>query len=102
MQIIPILINKKLIILYYLLDINKMLIYNSINKLLVMEVINIRDWLIESRLKYNKNQNELAKACNITNSYYCMIEKGKRNPSIKIAKLIAKELNFKWTIFFAN
>lgn len=62
----------------------------------------MREWLIKMRVANNKSQNELAESCNITNSYYCMIESGKRNPSIKVAKLIAEKLNFDWTIFFAN
>ena len=62
----------------------------------------MREWLIKIRIENKKSQNELAKLCNITDSFYCMIENGKRNPSIKVAKLIAKNLNFEWTNFFAN
>lgn len=29
-----------------------------------------------------------------------MIERGKRNPSVKVAKSIAETLKFDWTIFF--
>ncbi len=62
----------------------------------------MREWLIKRRIDMNKSQNDLAKACNITNSYYCMIEAEKRNPSTKVAKLIANELDFNWINFFAS
>lgn len=43
---------------------------------------------------------EVAKQCGIDESTYCLIEHGKRNPSVKTAKKIAKVLDFDWTAFF--
>ena len=49
----------------------------------------------------NMRQYDLAKKAGISRSYYTMIENGKKKPSPKVAKRIAKILNFDWTIFYA-
>lgn len=36
----------------------------------------------------------------ITDSYYCLIESGKRRPSVEVAKRIAHVLGLNWTEFF--
>ncbi|MGO5593376.1 helix-turn-helix transcriptional regulator [Acidaminococcus sp. HCP3S3_G9_1] len=49
----------------------------------------------------NMRQYDLAQKAGISRSYYTMIENGKKKPSPKVAKRIAKILNFDWTIFYA-
>ena len=49
----------------------------------------------------NMRQYDLAQKAGISRSYYTMIENGKKKPSPKVAKRIAKILNFNWTIFYA-
>lgn len=62
----------------------------------------MRNWLISKRVEQNKSQKHVADNCGISNAYYCMIEKGLRQPSVEIAKKIGVELAFQWTIFFDN
>lgn len=54
------------------------------------------------REELNLTQEEVAKMAKIQRAYYTMIEKGKRNPSVIVAKQIADILGFEWTIFFEN
>ena len=49
----------------------------------------------------NMKQYDLAQEAGISRSYYTMIENGKKRPSPKVAKRIAKILKFDWTIFYA-
>lgn len=49
----------------------------------------------------NMRQYDLAQEAGISRSYYTMIENGKKRPSPKVAKRIAKILEFDWTIFYA-
>lgn len=49
----------------------------------------------------NMRQYDLAQKAGISRSYYTMIENGRKKPSPKVAKRIAKILNFDWTIFYA-
>lgn len=49
----------------------------------------------------NMRQYDLAQKAGISRSYYTMIENGKKRPSPKVAKRIAKILEFDWTIFYA-
>ena len=48
------------------------------------------------------SQKQVADICSITHAYYCMIEQGKRNPSVRVAKKIAETLDLDWLIFFTN
>lgn len=61
---------------------------------------NNRDWLIDKRKKECKKQAEVAKDADISFQYYSRIENGERNPSVVVAKRIAKALNFEWTLFY--
>lgn len=61
-----------------------------------------RDWLIKKRNKLDISQQNVAGACSITRAYHTQIESGVRNPSVVVAKRIAKYLNFDWTIFFSD
>jgi putative transcriptional regulator len=47
-----------------------------------------------------KTQDYIACKVRISRSMYAMIESGERNPSVPVAKNIAKVLNFDWTLFF--
>lgn len=64
--------------------------------------------LLEARKCACKTQQEIAEASGIQRSYYGLIETGKRNPTLKIAKRIAPALDtdiervFPDEIFFAN
>ncbi|EHF3563930.1 helix-turn-helix transcriptional regulator [Enterococcus faecalis] len=60
----------------------------------------MREWLVDSRLKNKLTQEQVAERADIERSYYNMIERGKRRPSVEIAKKIANVLSIDWTIFF--
>lgn len=60
----------------------------------------MRAWLEKIRKKAGLTQEETAKLSNIARTTYAMIEQGKRDPSVRVAKDIAKTLNFNWTLFF--
>lgn len=60
----------------------------------------MRLWLLEKRKYREKTQDYIAYKARISRSMYAMIESGERNPSVPVAKNIAKVLNFDWTLFF--
>lgn len=60
----------------------------------------LRAWLKNKRTELNLSQEEVADKSKIERQYYQMIESGRRNPSVKVAKRIAEALNFYWIIFF--
>lgn len=57
----------------------------------------MRTFLKEARNKKGLTQRDVADAVNINCAAYSNIEIGKRNPSVKLAKKIAKLLGFNWT-----
>jgi transcriptional regulator with XRE-family HTH domain len=57
-----------------------------------------RQWLIAQRGRLTQVQ--VSRLAGISRSAYSNIEIGKRDPSVTMAKAIAKALNFKWTLFF--
>jgi len=59
----------------------------------------MRLWLLEKRKHKEKTQDYIACKARISRSMYAMIESGERNPSVPVAKNIAKVLNFDWTFF---
>lgn len=67
-----------------------------------------REHLIATRKKLGKTQEDVASFAGIHRSYYGLIETGKRNPNLNIAKKITMALNsdieqlFPNDIFFAN
>lgn len=63
-------------------------------------IINNRDWLKKIRLSKGLTQQDVAERSGIKRAYYTMIEQGKRNPSVSVAKSIAKALEMEWTFFF--
>ncbi|MFR5994159.1 MAG: helix-turn-helix domain-containing protein [Oscillospiraceae bacterium] len=56
------------------------------------------EWLKAIRGKIS--QREVAENAGITQAFYCEIEKGKKKPSVDVAKRIAEVLGFEWTKFF--
>lgn len=62
----------------------------------------MRDWLLNIRKAKNMTHDDVATKCSITRQFYSMIENGNRRPSVEIAKLIAKALDFEWTRFYNN
>ena len=46
--------------------------------------------------------NKAADIANISESYYCLIENGERNPHVETAKKIAKALDFDWQKFYED
>lgn len=60
----------------------------------------LRAWLKNKRTELNLSQEDVADKSKIERQYYQMIESGRRNPSVKVAKRIAEALNFYWIIFF--
>ena len=52
------------------------------------------------RSKIKKTQMDIAKAVFISESYYNLIENGKRNPSVVLSALVAKELGITLDNFF--
>lgn len=62
----------------------------------------MRDWLVDIRLKNKLTQEQVAERADIERSYYNMIERGKRRPSVEIAKKIANVLSIDWTIFLSR
>ena len=55
-------------------------------------------WL--EAIRANKSQAEVAKSAGITQAFYCEIERGKKRPSVSVAKKIAAVLGFDWTRFY--
>jgi len=63
----------------------------------------MRKKLRELRKMKNLTQDEMAKILNISRAYYGMIETGKRNPNLLLAKKIAEFHNINLEeIFFAD
>jgi putative transcriptional regulator len=60
----------------------------------------LRIWLKSFRNKRKLTQEEVAKLCDISRSFYTHIEIGTKTPSVDVAKKIAKTLEFEWTLFF--
>ncbi|MFO1442658.1 helix-turn-helix transcriptional regulator [Bacillus sp. Bva_UNVM-123] len=62
----------------------------------------MRIWLKLHREKLGLTHEDVAMDSGIKRPYYTMIENGSRNPSVEVAKKIAKVLGFNWTFFFEN
>lgn len=62
----------------------------------------MRKWLKEIRDAKGLTQEQVAILSNISRSHYTHIEQGTKTPSVDVAKRIAKQLGFEWTIFFEN
>lgn len=62
----------------------------------------MRAWLMEYREKNNMTQEQVAEASGVERSYYTMIERGNRRPSVAVAQKIGNVLGFDWTFFFTD
>lgn len=60
----------------------------------------MRNWLLEKRKNKKLTMREVALIAKIAESSFSLIESGQRNPSVSVAKRIAKLLDFDWTKFF--
>ena len=61
-------------------------------------MLNLRD----RRLERNLTMREVALQAGITEAMYSYIENGKRNPSVKKAKILGEILDIDWTEFFED
>ncbi len=59
-------------------------------------------WLFQIRREEKKTQREVSEYANITPQMYSLIELGRREPSVRTAKKIARFLNFDWTRFYRH
>lgn len=63
----------------------------------------MRYWLKEMRIKSNSlTQKQLANMVGISRTMITEIENGKANPSVEVAKKIARVLGFNWARFYEN
>ena len=54
------------------------------------------------RKKQNLTQESLSNMVNIHRTYYSMIERGRKNPSLRVAISIKKALNYQYDDIFEN
>lgn len=59
-------------------------------------------WLSDVRENKDMSQEQVANQADIARTTYSSIEQGRRNPSVAVAKRIAKVLEIDWTIFFED
>ncbi len=59
-----------------------------------------RQWLIDLRKSKKLMQRDIAEACGISQTFYCRIETGIKNPSVPVAKKIGAILNVPFTMFY--
>lgn len=59
-----------------------------------------RAWLVEIRQGMNMSTYKVAASCGINQSYYSMIERGVRDPSVQTAKKIGAAMGFDWQRFY--
>ncbi|OTN75546.1 hypothetical protein A5886_000620 [Enterococcus sp. 8G7_MSG3316] len=62
----------------------------------------MREWLIKIREERGYTQEQAANKADIERSYYNMIERGKRRPSVDVAQKIGHALHFEWTCFYTK
>ena len=60
----------------------------------------MRRTLKEIRLNKNLLQKDIVKKCNISSTFYSLVEAGQRNPSMKTAKKIAGVLDITLDEFY--
>lgn len=51
-----------------------------------------RDWLRRARINKNHTLKSLAEVTGVSAPFICLVEQGKKTPSGRVAKLLAKEL----------
>lgn len=60
----------------------------------------MREWLKDIRKNKGIEVETISIECGISQSYYSLIETGKRNPSVILAQRIGNLLDFEWTRFY--
>lgn len=58
--------------------------------------------LVDLRKEKGITQLEVAELVGIQRAYYTMLEKGRRRPSVDVAKRIGLALDFDWTRFYES
>lgn len=61
-----------------------------------------RELIRNRRIEKGLTEIQVAQFAGITQGAYSHIESGRRNPSIKVAKRLAKVLEMDWTEFFRD
>ncbi len=56
--------------------------------------------LRKMRKERGLSETSISKKVGISQQHYSFIENGKRHPSVEVAKKIAKELEFDWSLLF--
>lgn len=56
--------------------------------------------LKDIRVEKNLTMKQVSVSAGISESYYCLLEKGIRRPSISVAKKLGAALGFDWTLLF--
>jgi putative transcriptional regulator len=62
----------------------------------------MRTWLVQKRKMQDWTQLHVAIQVGISRAYYAQIELNRRNPSVRVARLIAALLGFDWILFFED
>lgn len=62
--------------------------------------MNMRDFMRKARKEKNMSLQKLGDLVGASHCFLSQVELGRRNPSPKLAKKIAKELNVEWVKFF--
>lgn len=62
----------------------------------------MRNWLTERSREKGLTQEAVATQAGIARTTYAMIEQGNRDPSVAVAKSIARVLDFDWTLFYPD
>ena len=60
------------------------------------------EWLKAQRTRLGLSTYQVAKEAGISQTYYWLIENGRKIPTVKVAKRIASILLFSWTDFFRD
>lgn len=62
----------------------------------------MREWLKKMRTQKSMTMKKVASSAGISECFYSQIESGKRNPTVDVAKSIAKTLGFSWERFYED
>lgn len=60
----------------------------------------MREWLKAKRIYHGYTHKDVAMTVHVSRQHYSFIESGQRNPSVQLAKKIAKALDFEWELFY--
>lgn len=60
------------------------------------------EWLKANRQRMGMSTYQVAKEAGISQTYYWLIENGRKIPTVRVAKRISSILLFSWTDFFRD